>query len=193
MTSHQRKGLFVVRRINWFTEPHGCQREPAVHGTHMELLRTYRGVEGEAWPEDALLGDVRIIEGLVSLGHIETVRAYVGKLRQLHPDSVIDCIYCEIHPTLPDRSSPGAFLGYDAGYLECETNVYSVVYNEVVYGKYSDLRAVGQKLNAQLLLPAMEAVDSLQQIRENLLRSKADLETDQECVPIAVFDPDLLR
>jgi len=148
-------------------------------------------VEGELWPEDVCLGKISIVAGVASLDQIESVQAYVGKLRRIYPDSVIDCIRCKTDPTGAEGNSLDVFLGYDFGYLESVTNVYSTVYNEVVYGKYSGLRAMATKLNAQLLLPTMKDVSSLRQMREDLLRSKADLESDQECVAIAVFDPDL--
>lgn len=193
MQGHQ--GFLVVRRVNWFNKiryPHLIERNPSVPFANEEVVKRYRGVEGTPWPE--IFDDVRVNlrHGLASLSKKHPVDAYIKKLNKLYPDDIIDCIVCKTpcSSTIVEASACpdfARFLGFDYGYLVSESNNYSVIFNEVIYGRYPDLRSFGASLNSHFLFPTSELSASLRATRSRLLADGADIEMDEECYPIAIY------
>lgn len=196
MKMHQ--GFFVVQRVNWFDGtqfPHSRGRNPSIFSTHEDIIKRYRGIEGTAWPEEFDDGRIDLRYGLVSLSERHSVKDYFDRLLKNDRHSVFDCIVCcKLTGAFQAASPPASaqFLGFDYGSLVSETNNYSVIFNEVIYGRYPSLTSFGERLNSQCLLPSPELVVSLQDARVRLLADGADLERDEECYPIAIYTADLV-
>ena len=187
-------GLFVVERINWFDKdkyPHIHDRTPAVAGSHVEILQRYRGIEGSAWPEEVAEHSITLSAGLAPLSQKHLVKKYCDFLRSADLPSIVDCIACMKVPfgsvSFSEQEAGLQFLGFDYGSLVCETNNYSVIFNEVVYGRYPQLTTFASSLNEHCLLPSLEIVQSLQSARLDMIVKGADVESDEVCEPFAVY------
>ena len=192
----RKDGLLVVRRINWFSAPPTGQpvaeRTAAVAKSHEEILRTYRGIEGEPWPILEDMTGIHLEEGLASCAQYSIVFTYYETVAKIYP---CDLIHCELTPksvSLPRDLPPGfIFCGYDYGCYLSETNYFSSLFNEVIYGKYEVLRDYAKFLNEHLLLPSLDLVSRLDTSRRTLAEEGADLETEDGEIfaPIAVHAP----
>lgn len=193
------QGYFVVQRINWFDRiqhPHVIERKPSIAGTHEEIIKRYRGIEGTAWPQKFDNAPVELRYGLAALAARHSVKGYFNKLCNMDSSAVVDCIICcRLQPNFSTTlyTTPVQFLGFDYGYLVSETNNYSVIFNEVIYGRYPQLTAFGAMLNTQCLLSTPEQIISLQNARLELLVDGADIESDEECCPFAIYAADLVE
>jgi hypothetical protein len=85
-------------------------------------------------------------------------------------------------------------LGYDVGYYGSETNRYSVILFEVVYGAIKQMRNTAAILNEHLLFPDLPSAETLRRIREGIVRAGGEeqraLETfadGEECTAYAVW------
>lgn len=187
-------GFFVVERINWFDKekfPHIPERKPSVPGSHVEILRRYRGIEGSGWPEGLDGFQITLSAGLADLSQEQAVHEYCRHLRGSEGSPIVDCILCQKVECLSNFAHPEnglRFLGFDYGYLVCETNNYSVVFNEVVYGRHAQFTTFASSLNEHCLLPSIETIQAVQNVRLELLVDAANIEADEECWPFAVYE-----
>jgi len=84
------------------------------------------------------------------------------------------------------------FCGFDYGFYESEVNYYSVVFNEVIYGRYLELRQFGRQLNSNLLIPDLGTLKGIESVRIRLVDMGADLEGaegEEQFAYIAVYRP----
>ena len=184
-------GFLVIRRVNYFTEERfrPVDRFPALGLSHEEVLRRYRGFEGEPWPESPGLKKIVLNDGLASLDQYKAVLDYFRQVnRQFQCDLL--CLRFLINQANDSPHCDFNFVGFDFGFYSSEFNHFSVLFHEVVYGEYNELRECVQLLNANLLLPTHADSECLEQKRTKLVASGADLETDDDgegFVPIAIF------
>ncbi len=174
-------GLLVVARSRWFDDKRiltmtGPPRQPSIDLRHEEILRRYRGIDGDSWPKGAGQPEVPLgSDGLVSLSMVDEVRQYFEDVsnRQL-----CDMLVCESPVTNHEVCAPPgfSFCGYDVSPGTNDLTNYSVVYNEVIYGLYQELREWSAQLNEHLLVSALPDVERLLELRERLGRNGADLE-----------------
>jgi hypothetical protein len=190
-------GLLVVRRINWFSNPPTGQpvpdRVPAIAGSHDDILRRYRGIEGEAWPDGKDIRRLRLERGLASCELFDLVSKYYNKIRDEYQCDLIHCREALTGDVQPLNLPPGFdFCGFDYAYYLSESNHYSSLFNEIIYGKYEELRAYAKHLNDSLLFPSIELVNRADLTRTALIKDGADLETSEGAevfVAIAIHAP----
>jgi hypothetical protein len=182
-------GLLVVRRSNVNVDEGLSIRPPAVPLTHDLVEKRYRGIEGEPWPQLDESGDVQLVDGLAPLEQLSRVKAYYDRLPS---GPTYDLVYCqfgvrsETRQELPEQF---VFCGYDYGFYGSEWSVYSVIFNEVVYGLYSSMQAFAKLLNECLLLPSYDVVQELERIRNHMLSVGSDLEQAEICRAISIYAP----
>lgn len=80
----------------------------------------------------------------------------------------------------PDSTSRLSVQGIRRGGWDSETNLHSVLMNEVIFGTQADLAQFAGRLNSSLLLPGDGSVQELLLAREQLAATGADLETWDE-------------
>jgi hypothetical protein len=187
-------GLLLVRRINYFDGsfrvgvPH---QRPAISLSHDEILRRYRGIEGEPWPECLNSDSLELTAGLASLDQYDHVTSLYKRIAKL---GIAELLYLSSPVPLPeDASIPEGFSfhGYDYGFLHSELSHYSVVFNEIIYGSSSELRELATSLNDSLLIALHETVRKVHELREQLLRTGADIEDAERCEPTAIYARDI--
>lgn len=184
-----RRGLLVVERID--DEAHALFLAPRLRLkwiSDREVLERYAGIDGRLWPDDPAAAGLELERGLAPFGQIGRVRTY---LRSLRPKVRCDLLVVEREPFggSADRSEL-SFLGYDFGFLEGEHNVYSLLFQEVIYPRFEELSAFASCLNQNLLLDSVEATKEIAGIRDSLEARGERFETTDSpevCDSIAVF------
>src|SRR5689334_23259500 len=125
-------GLVVVNRLDLLrlARRGGSRLSPAVEMEPEEVFRRYRGFDGIFWPEKDEAG-LEEIDGLAELRDLPLVETYFGKLT------------CKDECDLLAVGPPGARLGadwipagFDLGYCEFDGGHFSVVLNEILFGKH---------------------------------------------------------
>ncbi len=188
-----RNGLLVVERALRGTGTVLVMGEQAL--TADDVVRRYRGIEGQSWPQEELIaaelgGEEKLLEdGLSSLSAYDAIWAYYARVSQRHR---CDLLYCSILNRWEEvgvASAPTAFTfwGYDYGYYEGAYNNFSAIFNDVIYGGYAPLQTYATRLNNYLLLPHLDTVHELDKARQNLISDGAFLENDEPFVAIAVY------
>lgn len=181
------EGYLVVRRVNWFAEFSRAKRQPAVNLSHEKILACYRGFDGEPWPEIPNSEVPLLHDGLASADKFSTVEVFYGAASNSY---LCDLLYvqCGRRSTfVPASLVDLAFLGYDYGYYLSESNLYSSLFHEIVYGLYDQMRNLAGVLNNHLLLPSIEVVELVDRTRSELIKTGADLERDETSIPIAIY------
>ncbi|MEO8137700.1 MAG: hypothetical protein ABI831_27425, partial [Betaproteobacteria bacterium] len=81
------------------------------------------------------------------------------------------------------------FRGFDYGHYESETNYFSSILNEILYGIYPELTSMIASLNPWLLLNTAHDVQRLESTREELMRHECDLESaeDEAFGPVSIY------
>lgn len=101
-----------------------------------DVLSRYRGLDGEAWPDDADLGS-HSDSGLIPIGTFSRVNAYFQRVRRKYR---ADLVVLGSPPA--GRSVRGLeechFRGYDYGYYEGAYSSLSVLVHEVMSGQYDN-------------------------------------------------------
>lgn len=185
-------GILVLRRVNYLLDDRykAVNRIPASPWTHEEVLEFYRGIEGEPWPLDTEPDGITLVDGLAPIEQYESVLRYYEKASGKYR---CDILYIQfppqehIHATL---STKLIFLGYDYGFYYSEFNYYSVVFHEIIYGAYNELKSLSKYLNPNLLLSTSFGVETVERARKRLLEDGYDLEvadTDEAFQAIAVY------
>ena len=186
-------GLLVVRRTNPAVEypDYSRPRAPAVSLSDEEILRRYRGFEGQAWPTRKSSLESLLENDLASVDQYDAVKDYYLAVSKLHQ---CDLLYLQPvrlgQPANADLSD-FAFCGFDYGGYFSQSNHYSVVYNEVISGVAHDaLRDYAAFLNENLLLPTQALAEDLGSTSDQLRRSGASVEEfteDELLMPIAIY------
>jgi len=173
-------GLLVVERAYRF------QRKTV---GRQDIVAKYRGIEGKPWPDEASK-KYKVSCGLAIPEHLPEILTYyqaVSKNRKC------DLLFIQTHE-VPKRTDPPpsgfTFCGYDFGNYISEYNLFSVIFNEVLFGKHDELRRFTSCLNANLLFDKEDDIEKLKVVREKLAQDGADLETvepDEEFCGISVY------
>jgi hypothetical protein len=181
-------GLLVVRRINWFADVTAeVKRTPSVALSHQEILTTYRGFDGEAWPNWEFVDGIHLENGLASLDQYQMVDDYYRNVSKEHS---CDMLCLGFHESFnPYSLLPPVYLllGYDYGFYLSETGIFSSLFHEVIYGMYSEMRQFSSLLNDYLLFPVIENAKTLELTRNSLLAAGADLEGYETCQAIVIY------
>lgn len=185
-------GILVVRRVDYFAEGRfkTSPVSPSVDLGNSDVLTCYRGIEGEPWPLEPERVGLDLSSGLVPLHCLDKVLGYFHVARKCFH---CDLIYIDtVQGNTPQIAPPNGFwfCGFDFGWYQSEYNLFSAIFNEIIYGRYSELRFFGAKLNENLLLPSMADISAFVQARQQLIEKGADLETAEEgdgLGPIAVY------
>jgi hypothetical protein len=182
-------GLLIVSRVSLpvrnseMSEIDGETYPPILGLSHDEAAAKYRGFEGVAWglpPEAEMLTKYPFLSktGIGSLRDFKIIRQILE--RDFDEDS--DLIYlgrCVRPPDLPDDF---VFAGYDFGICYGFINHarYSIIYDDIIYGFYPELRELGSLLNENLLLARVEDGQLAKSTRKRLEESGCALETFEE-------------
>jgi hypothetical protein len=160
-----KNGLVVVKRSTNFFDKGliNCQEAEVVN---QDIFKRYKGFDGEIWP------DSDRFEGLAHITDIEEVIDYYKSICLKNINSYFDLIYLNkdsIQLNIPNF----IFGGYDFGYFISKYNYYSVLLNEVIFGREAKMKKFTCKLNANLLISNLKILEELKIIREeNSLKSR---------------------
>jgi len=163
--------------------------------TPIVITPPYKGIMGQPWPEEETIvavlggGEWLLTDGLASLSAYDAVRDYYTRVSASY---TCDFLYCDIlaawgAPPSPSLPTPFTFYGYDYGYYVGTYGSFSAIYNDVLHGHYAPLQAFRAMLNDYRLLPSMQAVQRLDDARQQLIAEQASLEADEEFGPIVVY------
>ena len=157
--------------------------KPSIPMAHIEICEAYQGFDKEAWP-GLNLQKTNLEEGLASLEQFNNVIEYY---KNLSGSSLIYLNFSKLSSQIPKLvQDKFNFLGYDYGYFLSEDNYFSVILNEIIFGNYKEMTAYAKFLNKNLLFSDLKITDDLSETRSNLLREGADLEGEEEFVPIGI-------
>lgn len=171
---------------------------PALPMDEAGISERFKGLSADRhpWPLadariDALCGDGGLLDcGLVPLSHLGYVMEYYRRAIEQIP---CDLLYCQPLASWDEaelrESNHVTFGGYDYGYYLGAENHFSAIHNDVIYGRYDELRAYAEHLNEGLLLPTLQLVQDVHHTRTELIHLNADLKHDQSFIPIAIFAP----
>lgn len=160
-----------------------CQLSP------MEVTMTYGGFDGKLWPNRRLLEDsgIEIPEGadLIDLSRFETIaKLYEDNYSKIEDKLIFmtsDLDFPE--PAISDSNVALEFLGFDYGIYNGEYICYSVLFNEILFGKYEPLRKFAVQLNNFLMFPDLGLLKEMQIERRTLVENGADLEYEDSSNP----------
>lgn len=183
-------GTLLIHRTNWFDKskwPHVKEKRPSIMLDHVDILRRYRGLEGELWPNNSAmlfnLGECSI----APLEKYNKIHAYYVDMATRDIDEIYDFISLG-EPTIASKNNP-LFLGFEAGYLNSPDNVFSCIFNDVIYGQYKELTCFARFLNKHLLFSSQEIARELLGVRNNLISKGLDLESDENFYVYTVMKP----
>jgi hypothetical protein len=173
-------GLLLVERAYHF------QRKAV---GEMETVAKYRGIEGTPWPDDSRQ-KFKISCGLAMPEQLPEI---LSDYQTISKSRKCDLLFIQTHeiPKRTETPPPGfVFCGYDFGNYISEHNFFSVIFNEVLFGKHDELRRFASCLNGNLLFDKTDGVENLKAVREKLAQDGADLETiegDEDFREIGVY------
>lgn len=141
-----------------------------------EALRRYRGFDGIPWPLPCT--GIALSEGLAALGQWEAVRAYFDRCRHMFTCELLWCVQLGGDSRYQGREPPNGFapVGFDYGFCRGEESTYSVLFHEVLFGRYPALTQCVDLLNEHLLLSELGSIRILETVRGGLVATGADLE-----------------
>ncbi|MEK7449364.1 MAG: hypothetical protein AAB019_07760 [Planctomycetota bacterium] len=176
-----RSGFLVVKRFDFADSRFAWRNTPAsVSLSDKEIMRKYKGFDGEPWPEAEGLEKLQINNGVVDMRQYDVIVSYYEKVSKKYPS---DFLYLDF-PEIPSKQKllPSCFFfcGYDCGIYLSESNRFSVIYNAVIYGSYDEMRKYSKLLNEYLLLSSLEDVKRIHDTHTRLRIEGADLETEDE-------------
>lgn len=184
-TCGNRGWLILERRLSVSKRSESVLAESGIGLCLYDISGRYKGIEGCPWPGLEKTQNVSLVCGVAPADQYELVLEYY---RCTCADIKCDMIYIiQGSYDIPSLPSGFTFCGYDYGYYSSEYDSYSVVWNEVLFGRHQSLRDFGGMLNMHLLIPTVELVDKLALVRGELVRAGADLEVDEPSYPIAVY------
>jgi hypothetical protein len=186
-------GFIIVQRwVSWFTEqdpgwapPPGT---PAVTGDRYSIESRYGGFDGLAWPESLPERPFELTDGVLPLAQRPELASYYAAIEDRTRYRVL---YLSEDPLLSGQLPAFEFAGWDFGFYESEWAGFSTIYQEVILGKYREMRDLATLLNQNLLLSSTDACIELARVRANLHAGGADIEDNALAPfgPIAVYHP----
>ncbi len=186
------RGIAVIRRINYFLEDKLSNKKnlSTVDMDHAEILKSYMGIEGDPWPVINSFTESNLVNGLVASSKPESAISYYQEVSKQHYCDVIFMVIGSMLNEVERINENITFCGFDYGLYCSEYNCYSAIFNEIIYGKYEELKIFSTKLNKSLLLPTADLIKNFHEARNSLVALGADLETaevDEEFLPIAIY------
>lgn len=188
-------GLVAIERVNWLDSDvlkwrNSTGSEPSIAAGASEVFNTYKGIDGFPWPglEHGLRFE--IIDGLASPKKLSHVLDY---LEEVKTDRLIDLLYIR---TARERNfvstvpSGFRFVGYDIGFYYSEVNYFSIILNEVVFGKLQIIRDLSERLNKNLLFDSRGDATMALRLRLGIQKQTGELETcsqDEEFSVIGIY------
>lgn len=152
--------------------------------TSTDLVRQYRGLEGDPWPAPA---PSFVVDGqLAALSNWPEITTYLRSLGRADDPDVILVGDCGLSADKLTESD-WLFAGFDLGYFENEWSHYSSVFHEVLFGKQIELQSFRSQLNEHLLLPNDEVARALCAERLRLADLGRDVERVGAICPISIF------
>ena len=155
-----------------------------------KIVAKYRGIEGTPWPDEGGT-KFKLSCGLAIPEQLPEILNYYQAISN---NRKCDLLFIQTHE-VPKRAdlppSHFAFCGYDFGNYISEYNFFSVIFNEVLFGKHEELKRFASQLNANLLFDTKEDVEKLKVAREKLAENSADLETvemDEDFCEISIYN-----
>jgi hypothetical protein len=188
-------GLLVVSNGYWqlmHLAQEGTEHPLAAIGTTEDALGRYRGFDGRAWPNRRAVEEmgITLTDGLAPLDEYGSVSAYYAFVVPNYPHCSLLAL------TMPDGAIPHgllpatfSFVGYDYGFYIAEYNLFSSLYNEVIFGHHDELRRYAGELNDYLLAPSLDMVERVDRSRQQLVATGANLEGGgpEAFGPIAIY------
>lgn len=175
-------GVNLAERGGFAGDP---TRLPILGLGHDEVARRYRGFDRDAWGERDVETDYDFLpeSGLGNLREFDRIRQILEN--DFGENS--DLIYLgglDRPPGLPDDF---VFVGYDYGEFDTIDNYFSIIYNEIIYGFYPDLRKFGSLLNENLLLSKAEDGEPMRTTHLFLEKGGCDVEELDECYAMGIW------
>lgn len=156
--SVSKTGLVVVKR-NW-----------SKYSLITEKSFIFSGIEGDFWPDLDLENSDIDAPMLECVYNFEEVKQYYENILKLSECNV-DLLFFKL-PTLmmipkiiKDRFK---FIGYDYGYFYSMWNYYSIVLNEILFGKFNELRNFKSSVNKYNLFENQILLREIIEIRDKL-------------------------
>ena len=181
-------GYVVVRHVDptvAYPLSEVARRQPPGHLDGSEVARRYRGFDGDLWPG----AEFNVIaKNQFGLADRHQLRLLQHTAANCDSPELCDLIYlstgkgCQLC-----RTADHLLLGYDFGHFASVYDKYSVILNEVIFGRHDEIRQFARQLNDHLLLPTVETARFLGAARTHLLAHGGDLETDINPIPMCVF------
>jgi len=180
MNNKQKYGYLVIRRFKpgeTGTFPIRVVTSNFIEPSEVQLH--YKGIEGEHWPDNT---NIQYKNDLLELSYKKTFNIYRNTIK-FNKKELYDLIFVKLDadekiPIYPIKGF--VFYGFDYGIYTSAWNVYSVIINEVLYGKYEELRKFSNYLNDNLLFPNMNILIDIIETRKKLLTHGADLENSND-------------
>jgi hypothetical protein len=183
-------GIAVICRENLLKRLWPANRPASLEISKDDIRSRYRGIEGEAWPREPDFADFHVTDGLAPKHRFRECLHYYNRVKECHANcSLLYLVDCPERRPAANVDLPGFFpRGYDFGYYLSESNLFSAVMSEIIYGSYEELARYSTLLNEWLLLPNLEIAVAYGRSRSSILRSGANLESDEPCLPIATYE-----
>jgi hypothetical protein len=183
-------GFWVVTRPPYFSDEKfqaSAGLSDAQKHSYEHMVEAYRGFDGDVWPNLDSLGEFGLVAGLAPVSLLGAVEKYVAKISD-HPG--VRLLYLRSSDNTAKAPPPSDFTlsGLDVGVIASETNFYSIVFHEVLFGRVNEMVRFRAKLNSGGLLKNHSDASSLTMLREKSLASGSDLETFEANETIEVFE-----
>ena len=151
-----------------------------------ELLCKYRGIEGEVWPDSPVLDKVILNKyGFAPVDQLSTINEYLYDINRNCVDVIV------VEPIMTEYNSniltSNYQLGFDCGYCNNYGSVYSIIFNEIVFGDYAGLTKYANKLNSHILLNSLEDARHILSKRKDMIADGCDLESYPSTDAMMVF------
>jgi hypothetical protein len=187
-------GLLVVKRTDyWHDDRYAAEKiEPSIFMETKQIFSQYCGIDGEAWPLEMSESNILLIDGLSSIDYYQEILSYYELVKKSNLCDLIYITSCEAILPKKLQAEGWTFCGYDYGMYLGEHNNWSVIFQEIIFGKLSELREFGHKLNNNLLLSSLEEAFNLRVKRGEIAKTENSvfletIEEDEDFGPIAIY------
>jgi len=187
----RQRGILVVNRMEMMRRiPRGAGGalvvSPSLELSVEGVFRCYRGFDGVLWPDGDEL-PFGVEDGLAAIEEWEAVSRY---LRGLACRDECDVVLLSrgVFDDGQVRELGWSRAGIDVGYCESEYSRFSILLNEVLFGRHDALRGFASRLNSCLLFDALDDARELLAERARLVAANLDLEGEPPVMaPIEVY------
>ena len=155
------KSNFFWKRLN--------ERRPEL----LQTIRKYDGFEGNCV---SCIGDDQINISSIQ----ELKQEYLDKSKVREDRSYILICISENEEIKSEVQENFIFIGYDCGFFKDDSNIYSSVLNEVIWGKREKLTEYERELNQSYLFPTKEDAFYYLNYHQELKKKGEDVEDDED-------------